>query len=189
VVTSNTPTPTRGRPRDDARTEAILEAAHAVLHREGWDDFKMDAVAKEAGCGLATMYRRWNTKEELAAAAMRYRFLPAFDETGDAATDLYSLTVALARDIQEMGGNCLGLLAATQREPLMGAAFEEGLLSVARPKIGGYLRQMLGDDSPHIEFIIDAIAGVLVMRIGLLGDDRPAEEFAEELQTLVDQLS
>ena len=186
-MTSNTAT-SRGRPRDDARTEAILEATHTVLHRDGWADYKMDSVAKEAGCGLATIYRRWDTKEELAAAAMRHRFLPEVAETGDAATDLRALITALADEVIGMGGHCLGLMAATQSDPELQAAMSDGLMNQARPRFGALLRELLGDDSPHVELITDAIAGSLLVRVALLGDTRTAPEFADEAMELITAL-
>ena len=74
----------RGRPRDQERTAAILDATHDMMKSKGWNDLTMGDIAKAAGCGLATIYRRWNTKEDLVAAAMRDRPLPLIDETGDA---------------------------------------------------------------------------------------------------------
>ena len=179
---------TRGRPRGDARTEAILEATHTVLHRDGWEAFKMDSVAKQAGCGLATIYRRWDTKEELAAASMRYRFLPIADETGDPEVDLRALIEMLAQEVINMGGHCLGLMAATQSHPEMQAAMSEGMMNQARPTFGGYLRALLGDDSPHVELLTDAIAGSLMVRVALLGDHRTAAEFADEAMALITAL-
>ena len=58
-------TPTRGRPRSSDRTEAILDAAHDVLKEHGFDNVRMQDIADQAGAGLATIYRRWETKEDL----------------------------------------------------------------------------------------------------------------------------
>ena len=75
-------TTTRGRPRDEERTAAILDATHDCIKEKGWADLTMGDIAKEAGCGLATIYRRWPTKEELVADSMRNQPLPRIEETG-----------------------------------------------------------------------------------------------------------
>lgn len=58
------------RLRSDARDnrERILEAAHAVFATEGLD-VPMREIARRAGVGPATLYRRFPTKEALIAEA------------------------------------------------------------------------------------------------------------------------
>lgn len=60
----------RGRPRDAATDRAILEAGLALFIERGVEGTSMEQIAKNAGVGKPTIYRRWANKEELIAAAM-----------------------------------------------------------------------------------------------------------------------
>ncbi|MBN3513067.1 TetR/AcrR family transcriptional regulator [Mycolicibacterium septicum] len=60
----------RGRPRDAAADRAILQAALDLFIERGVEGSSIEQIAKRAGVGKPTIYRRWSTKEELIAAAM-----------------------------------------------------------------------------------------------------------------------
>jgi AcrR family transcriptional regulator len=47
----------------------IVEAARHVVSRDG-AEARMDAIAREAGVGVGTVYRRFPTKEELVASVL-----------------------------------------------------------------------------------------------------------------------
>ncbi|MEV0160126.1 TetR/AcrR family transcriptional regulator [Nonomuraea fuscirosea] len=56
---------TRGRQAEAARNDlALLRAAHEVFTTQGFDA-PVSAIAKEAGVGMGSLYRRYRTKEEL----------------------------------------------------------------------------------------------------------------------------
>ena len=57
--------PSRGRPRDARRDEALRAATLAVLAEVGYRALTMDSVAKRANASKATIYRRWDTKLDL----------------------------------------------------------------------------------------------------------------------------
>jgi AcrR family transcriptional regulator len=59
-----------GRPRDPSRDEAILGATRDLLGEVGYEQVTVRAIAQRAGAGLATLYRRWPTKEELVVDAV-----------------------------------------------------------------------------------------------------------------------
>jgi AcrR family transcriptional regulator len=64
----------RGRPRDAAADGAILRAGIELFIERGIDGASIEQIAKRAGVGKLTVYRRWSTKEELIAAAMETLF-------------------------------------------------------------------------------------------------------------------
>ena len=57
----------RGRPRDPALDTAILTAALELFIAHGITGMSIEQVAKRAGVGKPTIYRRWSTKERLVA--------------------------------------------------------------------------------------------------------------------------
>jgi len=60
----------RGRPRDPAADDAILRAAFELFLDRGVDGASIERIAKRAGVGKLTVYRRWSSKEDLLAAAI-----------------------------------------------------------------------------------------------------------------------
>lgn len=65
-------TPARGRPRSEAVEFAILEGVMKLLE-DGVPlaELSIERIARTAGVGKATIYRRWNGKEELFVDVMR----------------------------------------------------------------------------------------------------------------------
>ncbi len=59
----------RPRRRGSALEDAIIEAAIVELREVGYAAMTMDAVARRAGAGKESLYRRWPTKLHLARAA------------------------------------------------------------------------------------------------------------------------
>jgi len=59
-----------GRPRSRAAEEAILKAALALFLDHGVEGASIERIARRAGVGKTTIYRRWSSKEELLAQAI-----------------------------------------------------------------------------------------------------------------------
>ena len=88
----------RGRPRDAGADEAILAATTDLLADGGITGLSMDLVAKRAGVGKSTIYRRWESKEELVLDALNVAptAVPVPD-TGTVRGDLIVYATSLAR--------------------------------------------------------------------------------------------
>lgn len=100
----------RGRPRAEHADDAILAAARQLLREEGWEGFSILAVARRAGVGSPSVYRRWPSKASLVYAALfsaRPQAIPRPD-TGSIRGDL-RLTLQMFRDQFD---DPAGLLAA-----------------------------------------------------------------------------
>ena len=63
-------TAARGRPRDPALDTAILTAALELFIEHGIAGMSIEQVARRAGVGKPTVYRRWSSKELLVADAI-----------------------------------------------------------------------------------------------------------------------
>ncbi|GII99254.1 TetR family transcriptional regulator [Sediminihabitans luteus] len=122
------PAPRPGRPRDESRDDAILDAARELIAERGFGGMTMDAVASRAGAGKATVYRRWSSKSELAVdaitrgtrATLRAEDVP---DTGTLRGDLAALAELRGRD----KGDALmpGLISEMRTDADLAHAFHE----------------------------------------------------------------
>lgn len=63
-------TTTAGRPRDPLVEDRVFRAALDVYGASGWSGFSIEAVARRAKVGKASIYLRWSSKAELLCAAL-----------------------------------------------------------------------------------------------------------------------
>jgi AcrR family transcriptional regulator len=88
----------RGRPRSEEAHRAILAAVIELLPEHGLKGLTIEAVAAHAGVGKTTIYRRWDTKNDLIVEALQHLRPPgAPPDTGSLAGDLEAV-VTLQRE-------------------------------------------------------------------------------------------
>jgi AcrR family transcriptional regulator len=90
---------TSPRRRGAVLERAILDAALEQLGTVGWNALTMEGVAAGAQTGKAAVYRRWPSKEDLVADALRAG-LPRLDAAPDLGTVREDL-VALCREARD----------------------------------------------------------------------------------------
>jgi hypothetical protein len=76
----------RGRPRRAETAQAIVDATLALLAENGFQATTVDAIAERAGVAKNTIYRRWDSKEELIADALEQLTRPEL-EVSDSGTE------------------------------------------------------------------------------------------------------
>lgn len=182
------PAPTRGRPRSEDRTEAILEATYDLLQETGYDNLRMQDVAERCGSGLATIYRRWATKPDLVADALVCKPMFEVEPTGDARRDLVSLIEALVTDIAGKRDFLPGMMTATRDHPQIRQAMTDQVASGMRKLLADLIHDMHGDIT-GAELMLDAIPGVLLLRAGMLHEDVDAAAYADEILAALDALA
>src|ERR1700745_1288030 len=79
-----------GRPRSEQARNDILEAAYKLLKAKGFQAIGSHEIAKAAGVSSATLYRWWESKEEILFDACFEHVKPilAIPETGSGLTRL-----------------------------------------------------------------------------------------------------
>jgi AcrR family transcriptional regulator len=79
-----------GRPRDPEKDIAVVQATRELLVEAGYQGTTVVAIARRAGVGAPTIYRRWPSKELLVeeAAFGHAQAAPLPPSTGDLRTDL-----------------------------------------------------------------------------------------------------
>lgn len=116
--------PRGGRPRDEGRDQAILEAAVDLLAEVGYDAMSIESVANRAGVSKATIYRRWPGKAELVAEALRRRHEPHVidpPDTGSLRGDLLVLVRDMVEQIAGIDGALIcGMATAVRADARLG---------------------------------------------------------------------
>lgn len=105
------PTPLRA---DAARNHRrIVEAAAEAFESEG-PDVPLEEIARRAGLGVATLYRRFRTREQLVRAVVEELFASEVEPTADVDTGdpWEDLTGALARALDVIAGRTVILKLA-----------------------------------------------------------------------------
>jgi AcrR family transcriptional regulator len=160
----------RGRPRDEQVTTAILDATRELLARDGFAAMSMDAVAATAGVGKPAIYRRYRTKAELVTAAIDSALPPMEAPAGeDTEAGLRLLFVGrLPPDMDAYLTLIGGLAAERARHPELLAAFRERILVPRRALVeaaiaAGQARGDIRDDLPAVR-LLDMLAGQILAR-------------------------
>jgi AcrR family transcriptional regulator len=177
----------RGRPREADREPLILDATSQLLDEVGYDHLRVQDVAERAGVGLATIYRRWSTKQELVIEAMRHgKAAVERPETDDPRADLEAF---LTEMVEQMFGpkSCfvVGFVTSLRSDPELGRIFRESMLSEMRDQLRRPIARVLGDDDPDLDLRADLAPAFLIFRT--LVDDRSEDpaELAHRLTALV----
>jgi len=93
VVDLKASPPGRGRPRDGALDDRILEQLLALLGSRGYVGLTLDELAVRSGVAKSTILRRWPSKAAVAAAGVERLALQSVEvpDTGTLRGDLHSL--------------------------------------------------------------------------------------------------
>ena len=166
--------PRRGRPRDPAADRAILESARAVLARRGFTGTSMDEIARTAGVGKDTLYRRWKSKEllvqhVLTVLAAENVPVPADDDPR------YALFVFLQDIVRlntrsDFGAILAGIVGESARNRELATAFHQ-FWAERRSIAAGLVRRIVDAATPdrEVERILDHVLGPIYYRLLLSG--------------------
>jgi AcrR family transcriptional regulator len=131
--------------RDAAENRArILAAARVIFDEEGLDA-GMDEIARRAGVGVGTVYRRFDSKEELIAAALadlpaQLRELIAAAEEADSVADGFFGFLAAVGELQAAHVGCLSRLWSSADAESRTETTELGRALLERAQAAGVVR-------------------------------------------------
>jgi len=176
-VTDAADTRRPGRPRSPEAHAAILRAAVELVAAEGLHGLSMEAIAARAGVGKATIYRRWRTKEDLVAEALRsVAQTPEVPDTGSVRGDLAAAARAGVGRLSTDAFRVLPrLLGEAVDDPRLHAAVDEALLRPRREGFGVILRRGVerGElrDDVDVDLVTDILLGAIVTKLVTSGGD------------------
>ena len=164
--------PRRGRPRHAATRKAIVEATLELLAERGFQAATMDEIAARAGVGKNTIYRRWASKEELIADAIR-DLTAELDVQEDG--EIYERLLARIRDFTHvfadpvLGRLLPGLLGELERNPAFASAYVERIVTPRYERIIALLREAVdrGElaEGTDPEVVADLLIGPPLLRL------------------------
>jgi AcrR family transcriptional regulator len=170
----------RGRPREADRTPAILAATVELLDDLGYDQMRVQDVADRAGVGLATIYRRWSTKQALVIEALKCKPLELPD-TGDVRADLLRMFQRVAEGLEGGGQLVPGCLAVARDEPEILQALRDNSLCDIRKHLRYLIASEVGEDDPDLDLRVDMGPGLLLLRGMMYGERMDDSAVLEQL--------
>lgn len=98
---ASTATRPPGRPRSLRADRAIQDAAIELFVEQGFEAMSMEGVAARAGVGKTTIYRRWDSKEDLVMDALVCHLTSVTDpDTGSLRNDLVQLLAVFQQTVR-----------------------------------------------------------------------------------------
>lgn len=166
-----------GRPRDPALDEAILEATIRLLAEDGFARVSIEAVAREAGVGKTTVYRRWPSKTALVVDALQAH-APQTTVPAEGTVRERLVWVVQAFITQLRSGHSArllaGLVAEIPRDPELAAAIRAAFIAnPRRQRVFDLLREGIeaGElrEELDLELAADQLVGPILIRLLLTG--------------------
>ena len=172
----NTSIPRRGRPRDPALDERILEQLLALLATHGYARLSLDELAARSGVAKTTILRRWPSKAAVAAAGVARVALQSVDvpDSGSLRDDLHALLQGAVDTFARGHGQFVpGLFREAGHHPEI-ANLLSTVLHTRRQAYRKVLALAIarGELSPSVdqELLIDLLIGPLWLRLLLTYD-------------------
>ncbi|MGW0824661.1 TetR/AcrR family transcriptional regulator [Streptomyces sp. NPDC002845] len=190
-------TPVRGRPRSETVEHSIIEGVMKLLE-DGVPlaELSIERVARTAGVGKATIYRRWSGKEELFVDVLRAAEVPDPELPG---TSVRDDLVALLESMRQRGlrNRASAILhnvhAQMKSSPKLWAAYHATVLDPRRRTTNAVLcrGQRNGElrADVDVEMLNDLFIGPMLVRT-VLHSDAPLDEGLAErvVDTLLEGL-
>lgn len=166
------PGPARGRPRSEAVERSIIEAVVKLLEDGNpLGELSIERIARTAGVGKATIYRRWSGKEELFVDVMRAVEPPDPELPGTSMrADLLALLEYTRRRGLATRSSAImhNVQAQMKSHPKLWAAYRTTVIEPRRRLALDVLRRGRADgeirDDIDVELANDLIMGPMLLR-------------------------
>ncbi|MEC4015857.1 TetR/AcrR family transcriptional regulator [Streptomyces sp. H27-D2] len=192
--TAHDSTPVSLRRRGPVLEHAILDAALEQLASVGWTGLTMEGVAARAQTGKAAVYRRWSSKGDLVADALRAG-LPEVTEPPDQGclrADLIELCGRMREAMYSRSGHALrAVLDECDRteaerfvELILGGVVEPGKRLMAEVVRRGIERGEVRADATG-ELLVDVLPAMMMYRHKMTGADLREHDLLEVIDQVM----
>lgn len=182
------------RRRGPELERAILDATLEQLGTGGWSAVTMEGVAAGARTGKAALYRRWSSKADLVAEALRDGLpeLGGIADHGSVREDLYRLCVRMRDVMRSPAGEALRAVLhecdhthADRFRDVIWKGLHEPAHRLIRELVDRGIER--GDVRPDATspMVSDVIPAMLMYRAKVCGSEWPDSEIAEMIDGLV----
>jgi AcrR family transcriptional regulator len=154
-----------GRPRDPGVEEGVVAATLKLLAERGYDGMSIEAIAKAAGVGKPTIYRRWKDKADIATNALaQFQMREPRVGTGPTRDRLIAHLRAFRTSLLRPNGmSMLGtILAEEHRTPELLRLFRERIVSTRRRLLRELLEEGLSTGELRADADLDAAINAVV---------------------------
>ncbi|WP_079060183.1 TetR/AcrR family transcriptional regulator [Streptomyces bungoensis] len=181
--------PVRGRPRSEAVEHAIKEGVMKLLE-EGVPlaELSIERVARTAGVGKATIYRRWSGKEELFVDVVRAAEPPDPQLPGTGMRDdLVALLEAMRRRGLASRSSAIlhNVYAQMKSSPRIWSAYHASVIAPRRDLTMKVLRRARENgelpSDVDLELVFDLFTGPMLVRAVMRPDADLPEDLAERI--------
>ncbi len=163
--------------RGEPVVKGVLEATILELAAVGYGALRIEDVATRAHVNKTTIYRRWPTKQELVAAALRSVTHDWFFEpsTGSLRGDLLAVGRHMVQRMSSAEGQAVRrIFMSEERNPEFAAlarGFRESLDALSAPVIDAARRR--GELKPEVsgDMLVRIVAGTLQHRLYIEGEE------------------
>jgi len=176
-----------GRPRSEQARCDILAAAYNLLREKGFQTVGSHEIAKTAGVSSATLYRWWDSKEEILLDACFEHMQPvlAVSGTGSPLARLRRYVVYVAKFLASDDGVTMArLVTGIHDDKKLQGIFLERYVMPRRQMQRRFIGEAIASGDlkrgTDTELLIDALNGPLFFR-WLQGHARVDEGFAERI--------
>lgn len=172
------------RRRGEERTRELLEVTLELAAEEGYRGLTVEAVARRAGVGKHTIYRRWPSIAQLLLDALNHVWISDLDyrTSGEIRADLREQFLRSSRALSTppIGPIYRAVIAEAQGDPELRATLHERFLATVERRTLEriLLAQRNGELDPEadLEIAAEVLAGTLYYR--WLLTPRPIDERA-----------
>ena len=169
----NTAIKTRGRPRSEEVDSGILESVLDALAQGGVSAVRIERIAANAGVSKASIYRRFESKEELIIAAIAHmrQQSPQVPETGTARERLLALltnmraNMSRSRDARVM----MAVISSHEQGSDLAQLVHERILQPRRELLASIIADGIASGEFRSSIDIDVITPILVGPMLYLG--------------------
>lgn len=157
-----------GRPRDPDMEHRVRLAACGVYGRHGWSGFSIDAVAREAGVGKASIYLRWSDRTTLLVDSLVSTLVNVADvDTGSLRGDLHALAAHhLAHYLGDLKDAALRMTTEASLTPELRETWEtwrESQVLAARATVRRGITRGELEPGASVTLVLDTLLGGALM--------------------------
>ncbi|MFC7218608.1 TetR/AcrR family transcriptional regulator [Streptomyces polyrhachis] len=186
--------PAAGRRRGSVLEKAILDAVLDQLGSVGWNGLTIEGVAARAQTGKAAVYRRWSSKVDLVADALKAGLPPveALPDAGSLRGDLIGLARMLRSRMYSRSGQALRVLmdecdrshAEHFMELIVGRVIEPGKELTGEIVRRGIARGDVRADATS-ELVVDVVPAMMMYRHKVTGADLREEDLVRVVDEIM----